>query len=51
LLLVSPEYNNGLAGVAKSAIEWLSRPPADIARACSAASRWLAYVSARKRPK
>jgi NAD(P)H-dependent FMN reductase len=32
LLLVSPEYNNGIPGVAKNAIDWLSRPPADIAR-------------------
>jgi len=32
LLLVTPEYNNGIPGVAKNAIDWLSRPPADIAR-------------------
>jgi NAD(P)H-dependent FMN reductase len=32
LLLVTPEYNNSMPGVAKNAIDWLSRPPADIAR-------------------
>jgi len=32
LLLVTPEYNNGMPGVAKNAIDWLSRPPKDIGR-------------------
>jgi len=32
LLLVTPEYNNSIPGVTKNAIDWLSRPPADIAR-------------------
>lgn len=32
LLLVTPEYNNSLPGVFKNAIDWMSRPPADIAR-------------------
>ena len=32
VLLVSPEYNNGIPGVFKNAIDWLSRPAADIAR-------------------
>lgn len=27
LLLVSPEYNNGIPGVFKNAIDWMSRPP------------------------
>jgi chromate reductase len=32
LLLVSPEYNNGIPGVFKNAIDWLSRPSSDIPR-------------------
>jgi NAD(P)H-dependent FMN reductase len=32
LLLVTPEYNNSIPGVAKNAIDWLSRPASDIAR-------------------
>jgi chromate reductase len=32
LLLVSPEYNNSIPGTFKNAIDWLSRPPKDIAR-------------------
>jgi NAD(P)H-dependent FMN reductase len=32
VLLASPEYNNGIPGVFKNAIDWLSRPPADAAR-------------------
>jgi chromate reductase len=32
LLLVTPEYNNSVPGVAKNAIDWLSRPSADIER-------------------
>ena len=30
VLLVTPEYNNGMPGVFKNAIDWLSRPPDDI---------------------
>src|SRR5688572_32746389 len=32
VLLVTPEYNNSIPGVFKNAIDWLSRPSADIAR-------------------
>lgn len=31
-VLCTPEYNNGIPGVAKNAIDWLSRPPADVPR-------------------
>ena len=32
LLLVTPEYNNSIPGPFKNAIDWVSRPPADIPR-------------------
>lgn len=32
VLLVTPEYNNGIPGVFKNGIDWLSRPAGDIAR-------------------
>ena len=32
LLMVTPEYNNSLPGVFKNAIDWMTRPAADISR-------------------
>jgi NAD(P)H-dependent FMN reductase len=32
VLLVTPEYNNGIPGVFKNAIDWMSRPDSDIPR-------------------
>lgn len=32
VLLITPEYNNSMPGVLKNAVDWLSRPPADIAK-------------------
>lgn len=32
VVLATPEYNNGIPGVLKNAVDWLSRPPANIKR-------------------
>ena len=32
VILATPEYNNGIPGVFKNAIDWLSRPSSDITR-------------------
>jgi NAD(P)H-dependent FMN reductase len=32
MILVTPEYNQGVPGALKNAMDWLSRPPADIGR-------------------
>ena len=44
LLIATPEYNNSIPGVAKNAIDWLSRPPADIVRVF--ANRPVAIIGA-----
>ncbi|MBS0474858.1 MAG: NAD(P)H-dependent oxidoreductase [Proteobacteria bacterium] len=44
LLIVTPEYNNSIPGVLKNAIDWASRPPADIARVFS--GRKVAVIGA-----
>lgn len=46
LLLVTPEYNNGVPGVLKNAIDWLSRPPQDARRVFGDLPVALAGVSA-----
>jgi NAD(P)H-dependent FMN reductase len=32
VIVATPEYNNSMPGVLKNAIDWMTRPPADIAR-------------------
>lgn len=44
LILATPEYNNGMPGVFKNAIDWLSRPPKDTAAVF--AGRAVALVGA-----
>ncbi|MGQ0700426.1 MAG: NADPH-dependent FMN reductase [Panacagrimonas sp.] len=44
LLLSTPEYNNGVPGAFKNAIDWLSRPPADMAKVFS--NRAVAVIGA-----
>lgn len=48
LLLVTPEYNHSIPGVFKNAIDWLSRPPADIPRVF--AGRPVALIGASPGP-
>ena len=35
VMLFTPEYNNSIPGVLKNAIDWMTRPPADISRVFS----------------
>jgi NAD(P)H-dependent FMN reductase len=44
LVLATPEFNNSIPGVTKNAIDWLTRPPADIKRVF--ADRPVALVGA-----
>lgn len=44
VLLATPEYNNGIPGVFKNAIDWASRPPADIGKVFG--GRKLALIGA-----
>lgn len=44
VLLATPEYNNGIPGVFKNGIDWLSRPPADVKRVF--AGRRIAVIGA-----
>ena len=44
VLLVTPEYNNGIPGVFKNAIDWASRPPSDSASVFK--GRPVAFVGA-----
>lgn len=48
VLLVTPEYNNGIPGVFKNAIDWASRPSADIPRVFR--GRWFALIGASPGP-
>jgi len=44
LVIATPEYNGGIPGVAKNAIDWMSRPSQDIARVFH--GRWVALMGA-----
>jgi chromate reductase len=44
IVLATPEYNNGIPGVFKNAIDWLSRPAADIGKVFG--SRPVAVIGA-----
>jgi NAD(P)H-dependent FMN reductase len=44
VLLVTPEYNNSMPGVLKNAIDWLTRPAADIPKVFG--NRPIAFIGA-----
>lgn len=44
LVIATPEYNGGMPGVAKNAIDWLSRPSDDIKRVFH--GKWVALMGA-----
>lgn len=44
LVFATPEYNGGIPGVAKNAIDWMSRPSEDIKRVFH--GRWVALMGA-----
>jgi NAD(P)H-dependent FMN reductase len=44
LVIATPEYNGGVPGVAKNAIDWMSRPPEDIERVFY--GKWVALMGA-----
>jgi len=48
VLLATPEYNNSIPGVFKNAIDWMSRPPADMRRVFG--DRPLAIIGATPGP-
>jgi NAD(P)H-dependent FMN reductase len=44
LVIATPEYNGGIPGVAKNAIDWMSRPSDDIGRVFH--GKWVALMGA-----
>lgn len=44
LVIATPEYNGGIPGVAKNAIDWMSRPSDDIKRVFH--GKWVALLGA-----